>query len=95
MSCLGKLIRVTASHWDLITQRKHPEMQGREHEVIMTLQNADVIRCSQDDPDVFLYYRRFGRYYLCIVCRHLNGDGFVVTGYLTDRIKRGNELWRK
>jgi len=26
---------------------------------------------------------------LCVVCRHLNGDGFIITAYLTDRIKKG------
>jgi hypothetical protein len=44
---------------------------------------------EKEDDRVFLYYARRGKYVLCVVCRHLNGDGFIITAYLTDRIKKG------
>jgi hypothetical protein len=34
-------------------------------------------------------------YYLCIVARHLNGDGFIITAYITDKIKEGEVVWKK
>ena len=95
ISCLGKNVRVTSKHWDLIVRRKHLEIEGREREVQVTLQDAQSVRVSQADSSVFLYYKRSGRYYLCVVCRHLNGDGFIITSYLTDRLKEGHEVWRK
>ena len=95
ISCLGKHIRISHRHWDLIIRRKHLEISGREKEVQATLQDAQSVRISQADESVFLYYRRSGRYYLCVVCRHLNGDGFIITSYLTDRFKEGHEVWRK
>src|SRR3989338_181106 len=87
ISCLGKRVRVTEDHWELITRRKHPEIAGLEQEVQLTLIEAEVVRMSQEDESVFLYYRRFKKYHLCVVCRHLNGDGFIITSYLTDRLK--------
>ena len=41
------------------------------------------------DDRVFFFDAPHGKYVLCVVCRHLNGDGFIVTAYLTDRIKKG------
>src|SRR5690348_1958884 len=73
--CLQRKIRVTQSHWDLISQRKHPEVAELEHFVQFALVDADCIRVSQEAPDVFLYYKWYRRHYLCVVCKHLNGHG--------------------
>lgn len=26
---------------------------------------------------------------MCVVAKHLNGDGFIITAYITDKIKEG------
>ena len=95
LGCLGRRIRVSKNHWDLIVQQKHLEVAGLEKEVQAALLDADVVRISQADPNVYLYYRRFGQYHVCVVCRHLNGEGFVVTCYLTNKIKEGKQIWRR
>src|SRR5262245_25602403 len=92
---LGRKIRTTVSHWKFITERKHPEMAGLDYFVQFALMDADCVRVSQDDSEVYLYYKRFKKYYVCVVCRHENGNGFIVTAYLTNRIKEGRETWRK
>lgn len=94
-SCLGRRIRTSANHWKFITGRKHPNVEGKEVSVQDTLRSAECVRISQDDPDVLLYYKRYGKYYLCVVCRHLNGEGYIITIYFTDRLKEGHELWQK
>jgi hypothetical protein len=33
------------------------------------------------------------KYHLCVVVKRLNGDGFVITCYLTDAIKEGDPIW--
>jgi hypothetical protein len=48
---------------------------------------------SREDDCVLLYYAPYGKYYFCAVCRHLNGDGFLITAYLTDRIKKGDTVY--
>ncbi|MDZ4854068.1 MAG: hypothetical protein SGJ26_04280 [Nitrospirota bacterium] len=69
--------------------RKHDTLAGLEDAVTDTLQRPRYIRMSKEDDRVFLYYAPRGKYVLCVVCRHLNGDGFIITAYLTDRIKKG------
>ena len=44
---------------------------------------------------VQLYYRRYGNLHLCVVAKHLNGNGFIITTYFTDRIKEGVVVWTK
>jgi hypothetical protein len=40
------------------------------------------------------YFRTIvGSKFLCVVVKTLDDDAFVLTAYLTDRIKRGVALW--
>ena len=94
-SKLNRLIRITKSHWDLITLVKHPIIRGKETVVKKCLQEPNEIRISQDDKSVHLYYRQWGKYYLCVVAKHLNGEGYIITIYVTDKIKEGEKVWRK
>ncbi len=92
---LGKRVSVTENYWHKIITIKHPSMAGRDAEVQQTLTDADEVRESRSDPLVRLYYRRYGSLHLCVVVKHLNGSGFIVTTYFTDRIKEGIGLWTK
>ncbi len=92
---LGKRVSVTADYWQKIITIKHPSMAGKDVEVQQTLMDADEVRESRSDPLVRLYYRRYGSLHLCVVVKHLNGSGFIVTTYFTDRIKEGVALWIK
>lgn len=95
VSKLGVLIRTTNRHWQLITEQKHLEMKGKEEEVIKTLRNPSEVRLSGKDPGVYLYYRKSGKYFYCVVVRHLNSEGFVITAYPTKNIKEGERVWKK
>lgn len=94
-SKLNKLIRVTKSHWDLITLVKHPIIRGKESLVKEALQNPEEVRLSQEDESVYLYYNRWEQYYLCVVAKHLNDKGYIITVYVTDKIKEGEQTWRR
>ena len=53
---------------------------------------------SFSDPQAHLYYRFYfrtivGGKFLCVVVKTLDADAFVLTAYLTDRIKKGVPLW--
>lgn len=63
ISKLNKKIRVTLYHWELISERKHIELKDREKEVELTLIDPVEVRRSQDDRDVYLYYKKSGKYY--------------------------------
>ena len=85
---LDKRIRVTKRYWDTIV-KKHESVAGLGEQVKGTLRNPQYIRTSKEDEKVLLYYAPHREYFLCVVCRHLNGEGFIITAYLTDRIKKG------
>lgn len=91
---LGKHIRTTLPHWQKIITLKHPIMAGQEQQVRSTLANPSEIRQSQSDPAVYLYYKPDPPYLTCVVARHLNGEGFIITAYRTDKIKAGTTLWK-
>ena len=95
MSCLGRRIRISREHWTYLVQMKHPELSERAQDVQNALMDADFVRLSRVDLEVCLYYKQIGKYYLCVVCRHFNGEGFIITSYLTDREKEGKEIWRR
>ena len=95
VSKLGKNISITKERWDYIITVKHLELKGKEAEVAKTLADPDEIRLSKSDQSTYLYYRKFTRLSLVIVAKHLNGSGFIITAYFTDRIKEGKQIWRK
>ena len=95
MSRLGKLIQVSQDRWELIVTKKHTSIAGREREVRLALIEPEQVRRSKSDPDVYLYYRAFGGRHLCVVAKHHNGDGFIVTAYFTKRVKVGERIWPK
>lgn len=70
-----------------------------ESAITETLLHPERVVQSFSDPQARLYYRYYlrtlvGGKYLCTVVKVLvEGDAFVLTAYLTDRIQRGVTLW--
>ena len=92
---LGQKIHITDSYWNFIVEEKHPSIRGKRGLVLKTITNPDTIRASQKDKTVQLFYKRFQEVYLCVVVKVLNSEGFIITIYFTDKIKRGEILWQK
>lgn len=92
----GRSIRLTEERWAHIEE--HPEMTGLRQRVAETLREPENVLESASDSSVRLYYRFYrrtmvGGKHLCVVVKILGEDAFVVTAYLTDRVKRGTLLW--
>ena len=94
-SKLKKKIRVSKEHWKHISEIKHPEVSGLEDEIKLALISPIEIKRSNSDRNVYLYYSKYKSNFLCVVTRHLNGHGFVITAYITSKIKKGNILWKQ
>lgn len=90
---LGERVRTSAEYWERKVCGRHPVMRGRESDVVHTLVSPEEVRESRSSAGVFLYYRRFGEYWMCVVVRHLGGEGYVITAYPTDAMKRGRRIW--
>ena len=72
--------------------RRHPEMAFQLHRLAETLARPDTVQISRSSHTVQLYYRLYtdlrGRSrYLCLVVKKASGYSFILTGYLTRRIK--------
>ncbi|MGI0141680.1 MAG: DUF4258 domain-containing protein [Candidatus Micrarchaeales archaeon] len=94
-SLSNKKIRITREYWNLIITVKHTPMKGREELVKSALKEPDEIRKSNKDRDAFLYNKAWGKYFVVVVCKHLNGEGYITTTYISDRIKAGEITWKR
>ena len=73
-------------------------MVGLDDEIEQALAAPDRVVESVSDSESRLYYRHLaetmvGPKYLCVVVKVRPGDTFVITGFLTDKVKRGRVLW--
>jgi hypothetical protein len=89
---LGFTVRTTHQYWELI-QRKHPEVIGKEADVQGCLRQPKQVRRSTQDRAVYLFYVSQPPYYLVVVVKRLNGTGFIITSYLSDKVKEGETAW--
>ena len=92
----GTAVRLTAERRAHILG--HPEMAGLEEAMVETLRAPERVIESLSDPAAALHYRfylgtRVGDKWLCVVVKYTALDAFVLTAYLTDKIKKGILLW--
>lgn len=92
----GRAIRLTDERLVHILER--PEMAALEPEIETTLRSPQTVIQSIVDDEARLYYRFFvgtkvGDKHLCVVVKVLPANAFVITAYLTDKVKRGEQLW--
>ena len=94
--CFGKTVRLTDERLAHILE--HAEMKGLAAEIERTLRQPQLVRCSRSDAAVKLFYEFYaqtivGGKWLCVVVKYAENDAFVVTAYLTDKPKAGEDLW--
>lgn len=96
--CFGHSVRLTDERMAHILE--HPEMSRMGAEIERVLTDPQSVRRSRSDDAVRLFYEFYaqtivGGKWLCVVVKYLHDDAFVVTAYLTDKPKTGEELWPK
>jgi hypothetical protein len=94
--CFGRDIRITDERLAHILER--PELRGMGLEIEVVLRQPRFVRLSRSDACVRLFYAFYqetmvGGKWLCVVVKYDEADAFVVTAYLTNRPKPGEELW--
>ncbi len=73
-------------------------MKVMEAEIQRVLRQPQLVRPSRSDAGVRLFYEFYtqtivGGKWLCVVVKYEENDAFVVTAYLTDNPKAGEDLW--
>ena len=96
--CFEQKVRLTDERLAHIVE--HPEMQNMAPDIERVLREPQLVRRSRTDTTVRLFYEFYtqtlvGGKWLCVVVKYLGHDAFVVTAYLTDKPKAGEELWAK
>ena len=94
--CFGHKVRLTDERLAHILERA--EMAGMAAEVERVLRDPQLVRRSRSDTAVRLFYEFYaqtivGGKWLCVVVKYAENDAFVVTAYLTDKPKAGEDLW--
>ncbi len=94
--CFGHQVRLTHERLGHILE--HPEMKGLAAEIERILRQPQLVRRSRSDAAVRLFYEFYaqttvGGKWLCVVVKYEENDAFVVTAYLTDKPKAGEDLW--
>lgn len=92
----GRPIRLTEERRKHILS--HREMSGLDASIGEVLRTPGTVVQSRSDPEARLYYRYYletavGSKFLCVVTKITDRDAYVVTAYLTDRVKRGRQIW--
>jgi hypothetical protein len=94
--CFGQKVRLTDERLAHILE--HAEMKDLETEIEKVLRQPQLVRRSRTDEAVRLFYEFYAQTivngkWLCVVVKCLESDAFVVTAYLTDKPKAGEDLW--
>ena len=89
---LEKTVSLSERNWTHVLN--HPEMEDQISRVRETLVDPDEIRESERSSSVWLFYKLYAktpvtRKFLLVVVKVLNGEGFIVTAFFTDKVKTG------
>lgn len=98
LSKIGKVVSLDEVRWRHVLE--HPEMKNQLDRIKETAVNPDEVRASVHGSSVLLFYKFYEETpvtekYLIVVIKSLNREGFIVTAFFTDRVKKGDSVWRK
>ncbi len=79
---------------------EHPEMREQEGKLAETLLEPNAVIQSRSDDTIRLFHRFYkklaiGDKHLCVVVKYTEDIVFIITAYFTDKVKRGEILWKK
>jgi hypothetical protein len=85
----GRGIRLTEKQWKHI--QKHPHMHESLERIEETIKIPLTVRYDEFDDRVNYFYREYKEMdsrerYLFVSVKYLNGDGFVITSFYTNKI---------
>src|SRR3989344_6231769 len=85
----GRKIRLTAKQWKHI--QKHPHMHESIERIKKTINNPMTIRYDEFNDKINYFYMQYKNIelrerYLLVSVKYLNGDGFIITSFYTNKI---------
>ena len=85
----GRKIHLSKERYKHI--QKHPLMDDSLENIKSTINNPGTIRCNEEDEKVSYFYKEFKERdpferYLMVAVKYLNGEGFIITSFYTNKI---------
>jgi len=91
-------VRITDERWEHIC-RRHPEIEEENGKVLETITNPDIIqRGDRNELMALRFYEQtpLSPKYLVVVYREVSStDGYIITAYFTNRIRRREVIWKR
>ncbi len=81
------IIKLTKEQWKHIIHR-HPEMSNKLTEIEFTLKYPEYKIHYKNNIRKYYKYIKHENKYNMVVVKILNGDGFIITSYLTRKIEK-------
>ena len=83
----GRNIHLSDERWVHIN--KHPKISSRMELIKETLEKPDKITESYDEDGVWFYYKydKQEKEYVFVSVKYLNGYGFIITSFYTNKIQ--------
>lgn len=95
VDAFGQTIELTEERWSHVLEA-HQELRVLEELIPQVLRAPDAVVRSLYDPAVRLYYKWFASVwhgtYLVVVVKS-NHRHFILTAYITEKLKGGVRLW--
>ena len=84
----GRKVRLTRKQWSHMT-KKHPYMEKYLEEIQRTLIFPDKITNYLDKGYYYKNYKylKAPNHFILVIVKYLNGEGFIITSYLEEKIK--------
>jgi len=94
----GRRVRLTEVQW-LHMVFFHPEVEVEQARIRQVLENPEVVieGATRDTRIYYKFYRStpVASKYLAVVIKVLDKEGFIITGYFTEKVRRGKVLWKR
>lgn len=76
------------------------ELLNQEDKIKETLLSPELIKKSVSDDKVIVYYKHYQKTpvtskYMAVIVKFTDMENFIISAYFTDRIKKGDLLWKK
>lgn len=79
---------------------KRPEMIDQDNKIKETLSAPELLKRSVSEEKVVIYYKYYIKTpvthkYLAVIVMISEKQNFIISAYFTDRIKKGEIVWKK
>jgi len=94
----GGKVRLSGAQWRHIVFF-HPEVEGEQGKIMEVVKKPEIV-LEGATGNTRIFYKFYpstpvASKHLAVVVKVLDGEGFIITSYFTERVRKGVVLWRR